>query len=245
MDALQADCLIWQDEPFGSPLFSLIVTLACLENVRSSFRFDCRIVHNGTEPTIQEGEKQLRAASYFELTLDMAAARLREIFDICSRIGDDWSRLPWTYAGATEKAALAKKNAASIPHNAGFPDVDFFELQRMLELEFDLVEERRSRGTDDSSAVSSNDRNQPSVDARACAMLIQHPKWTKAKIAEEIGTNPKYLSQPDKVPNFVAAWNAIHEPRRPPRHGSKSKDGKIEAVGDEDLDFEELDRRLR
>jgi hypothetical protein len=84
-----------------------------------------------------------------------------------------------------------------------------------------------------------------SVDIRAVGAMLEHPEFTTIKqIAKSIGTNPKYLSS-DAVPKFKAAWAAKKSAQRQPRRGSKSVDGTLEATGDEDLDFDEIDRRNR
>ena len=61
----------------------------------------------------------------------------------------------------------------------------------------------------------------------AMALLIQHPDWTNARIADAIGCNVKYLSQ---LPNFKAAKKLVRESgkRNLPR-GSKGKKGDVEA----------------
>ncbi len=79
------------------------------------------------------------------------------------------------------------------------------------------------------------------VEQRALAVLVNHPKWTVKKIAQEIGTSREYLSSKD-CPKFRAARAAIRECNI--SAGTKTKGGEIEAAGDDDLDFDAMDARL-
>jgi hypothetical protein len=80
------------------------------------------------------------------------------------------------------------------------------------------------------------------VDIRAVQMLVEHPDWSNDEIAQAIGCHPKYLSSKKNCPKFRAAREAQKtSPKRPPR-GTKSRDGDLEAIGDDDINFDEMDR---
>lgn len=86
-------------------------------------------------------------------------------------------------------------------------------------------------------------RDDASVEQRALAVLANNPSWSNKQIADAVGTNPKYLSSKKNCPKFIAARNLLKS--RAPALDSKSKDGRIDAVGDGDRDFDEMDRNSR
>ncbi len=66
-----------------------------------------------------------------------------------------------------------------------------------------------------------------SLDAKALSVFIEHPDWTKKKIAEHLGCNAKSLT-PKRCPKLkdaIAAYKAKPTTRR----GSKDSDGNVEA----------------
>ena len=81
-----------------------------------------------------------------------------------------------------------------------------------------------------------------SVDDQALAVLVLHQDWNNEQIATAVDTHPKYLSSKN-CPKFKAARAAIRSTTIP--SGSKTKLGSLEAVGDEDLDFDAIDERMK
>jgi hypothetical protein len=70
-----------------------------------------------------------------------------------------------------------------------------------------------------------------SLDARALAVFIEHPDWTKKRIAAHLGCNEKSLS-PRRCPKLAAAVRACRSSADPPC-GSKSPEGDLEAWEDD------------
>ena len=81
-----------------------------------------------------------------------------------------------------------------------------------------------------------------SVEQRALAVLVNHPDWTVKQIAADVDTSREYLSS-KHCPKFKAARAAIHANSIPA--GTKTKTGEMEAAGDDDLDFDEMDARMK
>lgn len=81
-----------------------------------------------------------------------------------------------------------------------------------------------------------------SVDDQALAVLVLHQDWTNEQIATAVDTHPKYLSSKN-CPKFKAARAAIRSTTI--ASGSKTKLGSLEAVGDDDLDFDAMDERMK
>ncbi len=81
-----------------------------------------------------------------------------------------------------------------------------------------------------------------SVEDQALAVLVLHQDWTNEQIATAVGTHPKYLSS-KHCSKFKAARAAIRSTTIP--SGSKTKLGSLEAVGDDDLDFDAMDERMK
>lgn len=75
------------------------------------------------------------------------------------------------------------------------------------------------------------------IEEKAIGVLAKNPDLTLKEIAHRIGTNPKYLSD-RRHKRFHAARKAIRNADIP--RGQKVS-GRIEAVGDDDLDFEGMD----
>ena len=83
-----------------------------------------------------------------------------------------------------------------------------------------------------------------SVEARAVAYVMQcrDPNLTYDQIAKATDSHPKYLMS-RKMKMLKAAMAAVkNESSHKPRRGSKS-DGVVEAIGDSDLEIDEIDRR--
>jgi hypothetical protein len=73
-------------------------------------------------------------------------------------------------------------------------------------------------------------------EARALALLIQHPEWEVSRIAEEIGRPRTKLY---KFPGFIAARKALREGRSSlPRGVKDGKTGDLEAWDEADFDSE-------
>lgn len=71
-----------------------------------------------------------------------------------------------------------------------------------------------------------------SLDARAVGVYVEHPDWTKKRIAESLECNEKSLC-PDRCPKLAAAIRAHRAPDRKARRGSKDRDGNVEAWDEE------------
>jgi hypothetical protein len=74
-----------------------------------------------------------------------------------------------------------------------------------------------------------------SLDARAVGVFLDHPDWTKKRIAKLLGCNEKSLC-PERCPKLTAAIAAHKSPIDPGRRrlrGSKDSDGNLEAWEDE------------
>jgi hypothetical protein len=65
-----------------------------------------------------------------------------------------------------------------------------------------------------------------SLDAKALAVYVEHPDWTKKRIAKHLGHNEKSLA-PKRCPKLTAAIAAHKAPNLP--HGVKDAAGNIEA----------------
>ena len=158
----------------------------------------------------------------------------------------DWNESYGPYAGWSSRAhqrsaeisgALSRtRMAAAMAEHSLILDVPapFESSARVIER---LIVGRVAVEPDGASATTAA----ASVEDRAIGTLATHRDWSKIQIAQAIGTNPKYLSDP-RHKRFNAAWAALHA-REIPR-GSKSAKSGIEAVGDKDLDFDEIDERL-
>jgi hypothetical protein len=70
-------------------------------------------------------------------------------------------------------------------------------------------------------------------DARACELLISHRDWSKKKIANAVGCAQSVLSDRDRCPRFVCAYEAAREARKDnlPR-GYRDGEGRLEARSD-------------
>lgn len=80
-------------------------------------------------------------------------------------------------------------------------------------------------------AMPQSKGEQPSLDARALAVFIQHRDWTKKRIAKHLHCNEKSLA-PARCPKLaaaIAANKATRDPGRNLRRGSKGADGSLEA----------------
>ena len=89
---------------------------------------------------------------------------------------------------------------------------------------------------------ATDDDPQASVEQRALAVLVNHPDWTVKRIALEVSATREYLSS-KSCPKFKAARAAIRESSIPA--GTKTKTGEMEAAGDDDLDFDAMDARMK
>jgi hypothetical protein len=78
-------------------------------------------------------------------------------------------------------------------------------------------------------------KSEASLDSQALAVFIEHPDWTKKKIARHLGRHEKSLC-PERCPKLAAAIAAHKSPIDPTRrrlHGSKDSEGKLEAWEEE------------
>jgi hypothetical protein len=77
-----------------------------------------------------------------------------------------------------------------------------------------------------------SDFGKASLDAMAVAVFIDHPEWTKKKIANHLGKHEKSLA-PTRCPKLDAAIKA-YKAKPPTVRGSKDSEGNVEAWDDED-----------
>ena len=82
------------------------------------------------------------------------------------------------------------------------------------------------------SAATRNETRQPSLDARALAVFIDHTDWSKTRIAKHLDCNEKSLA-PKRCPKLAAAIAAHKAPGRKMPRGTKDRFGNIEAWRDE------------
>ncbi len=75
--------------------------------------------------------------------------------------------------------------------------------------------------------VTGQQEPKPSLDARALAVFIDHPDWTKKKMAEHLGCNEKSLA-PRRCVKLDAAIRA-YKAKPKMRRGSRDSDGNLEA----------------
>ncbi|MFM9962729.1 MAG: hypothetical protein ACKV2Q_16080 [Planctomycetaceae bacterium] len=101
---------------------------------------------------------------------------------------------------------------------------------------------RSETATTLNSATEDTAATKGRVEQQALAVLVVHPDWTVKQIAEEVGSSREYLSS-KSCPKFRAARAAIRTSRIP--GGTKRRDGSFEAEGDDDLDFDAMDERMK
>jgi hypothetical protein len=71
-----------------------------------------------------------------------------------------------------------------------------------------------------------------SLDARAVAVFLEHPNWTKKQIAEALGLKATQSLSPERCRKLDAAMHAASaklDPSKPFRRGSKDSEGNLEA----------------
>jgi hypothetical protein len=98
-----------------------------------------------------------------------------------------------------------------------------------------LAEQSCRREEEKNRTARSSKAGKGSLDARALAVFIEHPDWTKARIAEHLECNEKSLC-PGRCPRLTAAIAAHKSPFDPGRRrlrGSKDADRNLDAWVDE------------
>ncbi len=83
----------------------------------------------------------------------------------------------------------------------------------------------KQAGADQPDAVPPT-KSRLSAEARALAVLTEHPDWTNAQIATQVPCHPKSMYRFKKL---VAARELLERSRHERAHGSKGRDGAIEA----------------
>lgn len=94
-------------------------------------------------------------------------------------------------------------------------------------------EERRETRRNKNSAFD--------LEAMALALLAKNPDWPVSRLADELGVARSSLYRIRLFKEAIKCRGRRHS--RPPR-GSISRDGRIEAIGDADIDHSEIDKRL-
>lgn len=173
-------------------------------------------------------ESMLRfARAYYDLTRQEFADRLadpREVF------GEALARL--------EGAAAELVGEVDPP-----PDVsisDYHDLQQVGKAFWQWIDwaKKALPNVDSGQHDQTNggaEASKVSLDARALGVFIEHPDWTKKRIAAHLGCHEKSLA-PARCPKLnaaIAAQSAKVDPNRKFRRGHKDAEGNIEAWEDE------------
>ncbi len=127
----------------------------------------------------------------------------------------------WTVPGLSSWGRLWLAKRATAP-----PDTGSSERSKSA----GLASEPESKGS-----KKPNGSPNVSLDVKAVGVFLEHPDWTKKRIAEELGYHEKSLC-PRRCPKLDAAIRAQRariDPSVKVRRGSKDRDGNLEAWDEE------------
>jgi hypothetical protein len=99
------------------------------------------------------------------------------------------------------------------------------EIEVNAELEIEAV-----AGLDTSPPPLAASATQQTTEAKALALLLEHPEWTVKQFANEVGCTPRNLY---KLPTFKAALEARKSTRNGRRKGFRSGNGTVDGYSSE------------
>lgn len=113
-----------------------------------------------------------------------------------------------------------------------FPTPRWYQDMAALRMLAETIARQHADGSEQSSKTAA--KSDVSLDARALGVFIEHPEWTKKRIADHLDCNEKSLA-PTRCPKLAAAIAAHKSPIDPGRRhyrGSKDAEGNLEAYED-------------
>ena len=181
-----------------------------------------REVHRTAIPQIDGKAVQ----SYCEGVVDLCAERLQFLMQFVRvRRGDP--------AGPSveELADQMVQSLSMIRESWSFEMLDVDDLWKRLQWEIDQIDAKLKAG---SAPEVVGGASKVSLDAMSLGVFIEHPDWTKKKIADHLGCNEKSLA-PKRCPKLAAAILASRapDPSQKVRRGSIDNAGNLEAWSDD------------